>query len=127
MFDIDHFKLVNDSYGHGVGDRVLKEVSALPVFRQEDALIRYGGEEFLVILFHTTREGAHTFGERLRAEVAAKPFNRQAAPLHVTLSAGIATHPDDRSIKDPETFLALTDRRLYAAKRAGRNRVVSRD
>lgn len=127
MFDLDHFKLVNDEYGHGVGDTVLKEIAMLPVFRQEDALIRYGGEEFIVILFHTTREGAHIFGERLRTEVAAKPFNQDGHTIHITLSAGIATFPEDRMIKDVETILSLTDRRLYAAKRAGRNRVISRD
>lgn len=127
MFDIDHFKKVNDTHGHGVGDRVLKEISALPVFRQEDVLIRYGGEEFLVILFHTTRDGAHTFGERLRTEVAATPFDSRNATIHITLSAGIAAHPEDRTIKDTETMLTLSDRRLYAAKRSGRNRVVSRD
>lgn len=127
MFDIDHFKDVNDTHGHGIGDRVLKEIAVLPVFRQEDALIRYGGEEFLVILFHTNREGAHVFGERLRTEVAAKSFNYEDKRIHITLSAGIATHPEDRMIKDSETMLTLSDRRLYAAKRSGRNRVISRD
>ena len=125
MFDLDHFKNVNDSYGHDTGDLVLQEVSALTMalFRREDALIRYGGEEFLAILFHTPREGARTFAERLRSEVATRIFNEETQPVQITLSAGIASNPDD-AIEEPEGMITLADQRLYAAKRAGRNRVI---
>ncbi|MDP6041473.1 MAG: diguanylate cyclase, partial [Candidatus Latescibacteria bacterium] len=77
MFDLDHFKEVNDTHGHDTGDLVLKEVA---VYRQEDAIIRYGGEEFLAVLQHTSREGARTFSERLRAEVASRVFNEDHIP-----------------------------------------------
>jgi diguanylate cyclase (GGDEF)-like protein len=72
MFDIDHFKDVNDSHSHHVGDVVMKDISDLlaNLCRQGDALIRYGGEEYLVILFHTPRDGAEIFGERVRESVA---------------------------------------------------------
>ena len=129
MFDLDHFKQVNDTYGHATGDLVLREVSALTVslFRQEDALIRYGGEEFLVILFHTFKKGAHSFGERLRTQAASRVFTWDYEPFRITLSAGIAAFPEDDGIKDVESIIAVADRRLYAAKRAGRNRVVAED
>lgn len=126
MFDLDHFKEVNDTHGHGIGDLVLKEVAALTIalFRQEDALIRYGGEEFLAILQHTSREGARTFAERLRAEVASRIFNEDHDPLHITLSAGVSSHPDDGTFASPEDMITLADKRLYVAKNSGRNRVI---
>ena len=126
MLDIDHFKRVNDTHGHTTGDRVLREVSSLTLslFREEDALIRYGGEEFLVILFHCPRRGAFTFAERLRASVAAHTFDRDHEPLRITLSAGIATYPEDSDIEGVEGMITVADRRLYEAKRTGRNRVV---
>jgi diguanylate cyclase (GGDEF)-like protein len=126
MLDIDHFKRVNDTYGHTTGDRVLREVSSLTLslFREEDALIRYGGEEFLVILFHCPRKGASAFAERLRTSVADHTFDRDHEPLKITLSAGIATYPEDGDIEGVEGMIAVADRRLYEAKRTGRNRVV---
>ncbi len=126
MFDLDHFKEVNDTHGHDTGDLVLKEVAAYTIarLRQEDALIRYGGEEFLAILQHTSREGARTFSERLRAEVASRIFNEDQHPLHITLSAGVASHPDDGKFATPEDMITLADKRLYVAKNTGRNRVV---
>ena len=126
MFDLDHFKDVNDNHGHDIGDLVLKEVAALTLSlcRREDALIRYGGEEFLAILFHTSREGARTFSERLRSEVASRVFNQEQAPVRITLSAGIASHPEDEEHNEPEDMITLADQRLYMAKGAGRNRVV---
>ena len=126
MFDLDHFKQINDTHGHITGDLVLKEIAALTIalFRQEDALIRYGGEEFLAILQHTAREGARTFAERLRSEVVSRVFNEDQYPLHITLSAGVVSHPDDGQFTRPEDMITLADQRLYAAKNAGRNRVV---
>jgi two-component system cell cycle response regulator len=127
MFDIDHFKLVNDTYGHGTGDKVLKGISAitLAACRQEDALVRYGGEEFLIILFHTSRSGAHTFAERLRAQTADHAFRDNEQTIRITLSAGVACHPEDEGTREAHAMIGLADQRLYAAKRASRNRVVS--
>jgi diguanylate cyclase (GGDEF)-like protein len=127
MFDIDHFKQVNDTYGHGTGDLVLREIAGLTLSRcrQEDALIRYGGEEFLVILFHTSRDGALTFSERLRIQVENHTFIEDKKPIRITLSAGIATHPEDGKTIDVEAMIELADKRLYAAKNGGRNLVVS--
>lgn len=129
LFDIDHFKLVNDTYGHRTGDLVLQEISALTLSqcREEDALVRYGGEEFLIILFHTFREAAYVFAERLRERVASHPFVQEEQLLQITLSAGIATYPTDSSARGVEGMITLADQRLYAAKGAGRNRVVSED
>ena len=132
MFDLDHFKRVNDTYGHRMGDRVLRETAALTLslFRQEDSLIRYGGEEFLVILFHAPKSGACTFAERLRQQVAEQVFPPEQArqqPFGITLSAGIATHPEDTGIAGVATMITRADRRLYKAKRSGRNRVVWQD
>lgn len=126
MFDLDHFKEVNDTHGHDTGDLVLKEVAALTIalFRQEDALVRYGGEEFLAILQHTSKEGARTFAERLRSEIAGRTFNEDRVPLEITLSAGVASYPDDGGFDDPHEMITLADRRLYSAKGSGRNRVV---
>lgn len=126
MFDLDHFKEVNDTHGHDTGDLVLREVAALTIalFRQEDALVRYGGEEFLAILQHTSKEGARTFSERLRSEVAGRTFNEDKHPLQITLSAGVSSFPEDGGFDDPREMITLADRRLYVAKGSGRNRVV---
>ncbi|MBT3603455.1 MAG: diguanylate cyclase [Candidatus Latescibacteria bacterium] len=126
MFDLDHFKEVNDTHGHDTGDLVLREVAALTIalFRQEDALVRYGGEEFLGILQHTSKEGARTFSERLRSEVAGRTFNEDKHPLQITLSAGVSSFPEDGGFEDPREMITLADRRLYVAKGSGRNRVV---
>ncbi len=129
MFDIDHFKNVNDSHGHHVGDIVLKDISELVrgLCRQEDALIRYGGEEYLVILFHTPREGAEIFGERVRECVAEHDFKSGDLEIKITISGGIASQPEDDLPVDPEAMIKLADQRLYTAKRNGRDQVVSSD
>ena len=129
MFDIDHFKNVNDSHGHHVGDIVLKDISELVrgLCRQEDALIRYGGEEYLVILFHTPREGAEIFGERVRECVAEHDFKSGDLEIKITVSGGIASQPEDDLPVDPEAMIKLADQRLYTAKRNGRDQVVSSD
>lgn len=121
------FKEVNDTYGHSIGDLVLREIAGLTLSRcrQEDALIRYGGEEFLIILFHTSKEGAVTFSERLRIQVENHKFIEDQEPIRIMLSAGIATHPEDESTTDVESMIEVADRRLYAAKNGGRNLVIS--
>ena len=127
MFDIDHFKNVNDSHGHHVGDIVLRDISDLVrgLCRQEDALIRYGGEEYLVILFHTPRDGAEIFGERVRECVTEHKFTSGDLQIAITVSGGIASQPEDEIDADPEAMIKLADQRLYTAKRNGRDQVIS--
>lgn len=126
MFDLDHFKEVNDTHGHDTGDLVIKEVAALTIalYREGDAIIRYGGEEFLTVLQHTSREGARTFAERLRSEVASRIFNEDQKPLKITLSAGVASYPEDGHFDEAKDMITLADQRLYEAKRSGRNRII---
>jgi two-component system cell cycle response regulator len=117
--DIDHFKRVNDTYGHKTGDEVL--VAAAHAMgthlRQEDQLGRLGGEEFLVLLPDTGADAAHAAAERIREEVANAP-----TPVPVTVSLGIATWESEET---PEAFLHRADEALYAAKQAGRDRVMA--
>ena len=125
MIDIDHFKRVNDEHGHPAGDEVLQEMAN--VLRQElravDAVGRYGGEEFLILLPETPHEEARQTAERVRAEVAAHVFRAESVPLRVTISVGVATAPADAA----GTWTAVigeADKALYRAKMAGRDRVA---
>lgn len=124
MADLDHFKRVNDSYGHPAGDAVLRGVSdlLLSAIRATDVAARYGGEEVLVVLPQNDAEGAFTLAERWRAAVENNAF---VAPdgrlISVTLSIGVAEY--DRGCETPEDLMAAADRALYVAKQAGRNRV----
>lgn len=126
IFDLDYFKKVNDTYGHPAGDSVLIAVAerVQSALRTEDVFARYGGEEFVVILRGIDLEGAHKVGERLRAIVAASPVPHEQLSIPVTLSAGCAALT---CCPEPSTvaIVAIADRRLYTAKRAGRNRVVA--
>jgi len=126
MADIDHFKLVNDTYGHDVGDTVLKEFSTR--FRRNtrgiDLACRFGGEEFIVIMPDTNMARAYQVGERLRVAIAADAFQiRPGLGIRLTASVGIATLecPEDT----PETVFRRADNALFAAKRRGRNRVAA--
>ncbi|MBN1530399.1 MAG: diguanylate cyclase [Thermoleophilaceae bacterium] len=125
MFDLDHFKQVNDGYGHDRGDQLLAAVGdiAASQVRSSDLVGRWGGEEFLALLPDTNREGAITAAEKLRQAIA----NIEVPGLtrHVTASFGIAVFPDDAI--DPEQLMRLADRALYQAKNKGRNRVESID
>lgn len=118
MLDIDHFKRVNDTWGHEAGDRVLVDmcVSVDPILREEDVFARVGGEEFAVLLPDTDLDGAYTLAERIREKVMADGSGETA----YTISAGVAKlMPDDVSAKRP---LQRADAALYEAKRDGRNR-----
>ncbi len=121
LCDIDHFKQVNDRYGHNMGDEVLVRVaSALQeALRQVDLVGRWGGEEFLVLLPDTDNEGAHIVGERLRMAIESLPAFTDG-PNSVTCSVGMATFQGDDSATG---FVDRADQSLYKAKKAGRNRV----
>lgn len=127
LVDIDHFKSVNDRYGHETGDLALKHVAATleQNCRAGELPGRQGGEEFVVVLCPAGREEALAFGERLRAAVAATPFTSDGISLNVSISVGIAClSADDDSF---DRLLGRADHALYAAKANGRNRVESAD
>ncbi len=123
--DIDHFKSVNDTYGHATGDVVLKGLGELlrKAKRETDIVARFGGEEFCVLCEETDAQGAMLLAERIRKELSQTPFQTGMGTLNVTCSAGLATFPLDA--KDAENLFSVADKALYAAKRSGRNRVIS--
>ncbi|MBN1439701.1 MAG: diguanylate cyclase [Anaerolineales bacterium] len=122
IFDIDHFKQVNDTYGHPAGDRVLQMVARRikDELRAVDILARYGGEEFAVILPGTPGSSLAGVGERLRQAIAMPPFTVEERSIAITVSAGGATFPDDAN--DGHRLVDEADRWLYDAKQSGRNR-----
>jgi len=125
MLDIDHFKKVNDTYGHPAGDKVLKNVArcVLSTIRDGvDIAARYGGEEFAVILPRTASDGAVILAERLREMVAGQTVTADGKTIGVTVSIGVATFPE--AGLRPEVLIEKADAALYQAKAAGRDRVV---
>jgi diguanylate cyclase (GGDEF)-like protein len=120
MLDVDHFKTFNDTHGHQRGDEVLEELGKVltGVIRASDTAYRYGGEEFTVLCREATLQGGADLAERLRARL-----EQRLSTNGVTASFGVAAVPGDGT--DPATLVAAADRALYAAKRAGRNRVVT--
>jgi diguanylate cyclase (GGDEF)-like protein len=124
MFDIDHFKKVNDTHGHLAGDAVLKEMGRRlkPEVRREDLLARYGGEEFAIVLVSTSLRRAMDFAEEMRQLIEREPFKTDTVTLQVTASIGVAEL--DQTMKTPEDLIGKCDGHLYTAKRQGRNRVV---
>ncbi len=124
LTDIDHFKKVNDTFGHPMGDQVLKRIAKVleANVRKIDIVARYGGEEFALVLEETDAEGALKLAERIRMDAAAQSFTKDGGPATVTLSLGIACFPDDA--QDKVAMIAASDKCLYAAKHAGRNRAV---
>ncbi len=125
LTDIDHFKKVNDNYGHPIGDVVLRGVAAVvrDCVRKVDLAARYGGEEFAIVLEGTDLAGARMLAERIRAEVQKQLFQSPKGAFGCTLSLGIAVYPDDG--KDGKTLIDHADQSLYSAKHGGRNRAVA--
>lgn len=124
MLDIDNFKRINDLHGHGTGDLVLKEFTrrCRAVIRKDDLLARLGGEEFIVLLSGASAEKATDVGERIRDFIRALPFEFNGTHLDVTVSIGAALRSSGEASVEPTVSRA--DRALYAAKHAGRDRVV---
>jgi len=121
--DVDHFKKINDTYGHIAGDKVLQLLSATlrKHLRQNDFIARYGGEEFVVLLPSTDCNEAAEVAELLRSKVEACPFNFRGQRVTITMSFGVS---EFRALEAPETVFERTDKALYKAKESGRNRVV---
>ncbi len=130
MTDIDFFKKVNDTYGHAVGDCVLKNVARTikKELRENDIPSRYGGEEFAILLPHTTLQEAQLVAQRLRMAIEKKKINIEeynvegVQQLNVTISVGVSLY--DKKMKDPQQLYQNADKALYQAKEAGRNRVI---
>ncbi|HSW40683.1 MAG TPA: GGDEF domain-containing protein, partial [Acidobacteriota bacterium] len=125
--DLDHFKKINDSYGHGVGDLVLIAVAGLmgSLLREDDVMARYGGEEFLCLLPDADEGIAAIVAERLRKAIAAQPVKLDDGRfIPVSISLGCVTMSAHHPFNSVQELLAAADRCLYAAKKAGRNRVV---
>ncbi len=124
--DIDHFKLVNDTYGHHSGDYVLKELAVILTrsVRESDVVARTGGEEFCVLLPKADQAQAAIFAERIRQEVSVRKFTVFGKDIHVTVSLGQATFPDNAEITTPSMLTYFADQALLQAKDTGRDRVV---
>jgi diguanylate cyclase (GGDEF)-like protein len=124
LADIDHFKAVNDTYGHPVGDQVLRDIAALmkKCVRDVDLCGRYGGEEFAVLLPATDLKGAKVVAERIREGVKARPFDLRGEQKVITLSLGVAVCPTDAT--QVEDLIQKADEALYRSKEAGRDRVT---
>jgi len=125
LTDVDHFKSVNDTYGHLTGDQVLKGVARIlkQQARDTDIVARYGGEEFAILMPETDAKGAKVIAERIREAIKAEVFQTEMGPLKVTLSLGIATAPDHGV--DKLVLVEQADQCLYYAKRHGRNQSVT--
>jgi diguanylate cyclase (GGDEF)-like protein len=126
MIDIDHFKILNDTFGHHVGDQLLRDVTSILMkdMREVDTVARYGGEEFVIILPETTETGAVFVAQRLRRAVDQAKFfaGSPHSVQHLTISIGVALYDTDAQFK--RDLIEFADAALYAAKHAGRNRVL---
>src|SRR6476619_6463419 len=126
MIDIDHFKVLNDTFGHHVGDQLLRDVTSILMkdMREVDTVARYGGEEFVIILPETTETGAVFVAQRLRRAVEQAKFfaGSPHSVQHLTISIGVAVYDTDAQFK--RDLIEFADAALYAAKHAGRNRVI---
>jgi diguanylate cyclase (GGDEF)-like protein len=129
LCDIDHFKKINDTYGHLIGDQVLRRVAQVvqAQVRTIDVAARYGGEEFVVVLDSTDQTGGRLLAERIRQEVQKLVLQSDKGAFSCTLSLGVATFPDDAptAAAEPQRIIQCADQALYAAKRNGRNQSVT--
>ena len=127
FLDLDHFKKVNDTYGHHVGDEILTHCAKifLSHTRGSDAVARYGGEEFVAVLPGTDQAGAETVCSRILETIRARPYiTTDNISIELTASVGIATFTDSQNFETPESIIRSADRALYLAKTAGRNRLA---
>lgn len=125
MFDLDHFKKVNDAYGHMAGDKVLANIAKIShmAARKGDIIIRYGGEEFIMILPGADKNDCQFIGERLRYMVEESSVQAGGVSIQVTISVGVVSYPEF-SIEDEQALIKAADQALYAAKEKGRNMVI---
>jgi len=125
MFDIDHFKKINDSFGHLAGDYVLKHLASTvkTKIRREDLFARYGGEEFAIVLPEIDGGNSRAFAEKIRQIVEREDFRFENAKIQVTISMGVGSIDDE--LTDAAALIKRADERLYEAKGAGRNRVCA--
>nr|WP_226818744.1 GGDEF domain-containing protein [Acidithiobacillus montserratensis] len=126
IMDLDHFKQVNDQYGHDLGDRVLQEMAGIlqNTLRANDVITRYGGEEFVLLMPETSAEGARHILERLQMRLGQQHFETRDKALQVSFSAGVARWQKNSS---QEQIIALADQAMYQAKKAGRKRIYLAD
>ena len=124
MFDIDHFKQINDTYGHQIGDMVLRETADITqkTIRKSDYCARYGGEEFVIILTHTQRDKALTLADRLRTKIAKHKFVDKQKNISISISIGVACLEGQCHV-DKNSLIKTADSALYIAKNKGRNRI----
>ena len=125
LFDIDHFKNINDAHGHFVGDQILYGIAQICMnnLRTDDILGRFGGEEFVILLPETKPEDACNIAERLRQLIASTPIETEIGPLNITISIGIAPMENAKPVS-VDQLLSRADRAMYLAKQEGRNRVI---
>ena len=123
MFDIDHFKKVNDTYGHLAGDRVLIHISRLvkPILREGDVLMRYGGEEFCAVLPGASTEDCRKMAERIRFAIQESRVNYSEFEIKVTVSLGVTSYPEN-DVENEQELLSAADEALYISKESGRNK-----
>lgn len=129
MFDIDHFKNVNDSYGHSIGDSILREVTRIvkDELRKADTFGRYGGEEFIVLLPMTSAKQAYSLAERIRHKVASLRVPSERGEVSITLSIGVVELSHNAKEENPEDIFRRADIAMYAAKASGRNCTIILD
>jgi diguanylate cyclase (GGDEF)-like protein len=126
LIDIDHFKSVNDNYGHQQGDMILKELGSRlrTMIRSSDMAFRYGGEEIAVVLPETDLDGAKTIGERILKDIERHEFPRKPGePMHITVSLGLASYGESDEFETLHELVKQADECLYRAKKEGRNRM----
>jgi diguanylate cyclase len=124
MLDIDHFKKINDQYGHTAGDEILKQLTELlhSTCRIFDIISRNGGEEFSVILQDTPLSHAKEVAERIRIAVESFDFKIDNQIINLTISIGCSSYPENT--QNPDELISLADKALYQAKESGRNKVI---